>query len=268
MAKAPENARSLVTQLIRSIGKIGKQWRKSWRDHVIASAIGAFLALAGAFGTESVTLERRLVFWILMMVAGSLCVSFISVITSQRPRIGQHKYVWWVLITVLTAAPMSLLAWLLSGALFGAGAPSTLGMYLWVSTIISGATTALMMLINTPGLATAGRPDNDIKAEVRFVARLPSKLDGAVIYSVKAEDHYLSVHTSKGSALILSRLSDAISELDGIEGAQVHRSWWVARHAVTDVRRARNAVSLELKGGVVVPVSRSNVKALRASGWI
>lgn len=125
-----------------------------------------------------------------------------------------------------------------------------------------------MVWVNTPGPATAGRNESDDAAEIRFTARLPGKLDGAVIYSIKAEDHYLSVHTSKGSALILSRLSDAISELEGIEGAQVHRSWWVARDAITDVRRTRNSVSLELKGGVVVPISRSNVKALRASGWI
>ncbi len=264
MGTVPENENSLSTRLSQSIRNIGS----NWRSHVIVGTVGAFLALAGAFGTQSASLPRRLVFWILLLVAGSLCVSFLSITTSQRPRIGHSRFVRWVLLTLLIAVPMSLLAWLLSSALFGADAPSNYGVYLWVSTIISAAVIALMVLVNTPGLATAGPPESDVTAEIRFMARLPSKLDGAEVYSLKAEDHYLSVHTSKGSALILSRLSDAISELDGIEGAQVHRSWWVARDAITEVHRTRNSVSLELKGGVVAPVSRSNVKALRASGWI
>jgi len=257
-----------VTQFSKLIGNIGRQWRESWRDHFIVGTVGAFLALAGAFGTQSATLPLRLVFWIPLLIAGSLCVSVISMTTSRRPRIGQSRFVRWIRLTLLTAVPMSLLAWLLSSTLFGANAPQSFSSYLWVSATIAGASIALMMLVNTPGLETSGNPENDGAKAIRFMARLPTKLDGATIYSVKAEDHYLSVHTSKGSALILSRLSDAISELDGIEGAQVHRSWWVARNAVIKVRRTRNAVSLELKGSVVAPVSRSNIKALRASGWI
>ncbi len=66
---------------------------------------------------------------------------------------------------------------------------------------------------------------------VRFAERLPAKLRGAVIYAVSAQDHYLRLHTSKGSDLFLMRVSDAIAELDGSEGAQTHRSWWVVREA-------------------------------------
>jgi DNA-binding LytR/AlgR family response regulator len=90
---------------------------------------------------------------------------------------------------------------------------------------------------------------------------------GAVIYAVSAEDHYLRLHTSKGSELILMRLSDAISELDGLEGAQTHRSWWVAREAVESVKRDGDRVTLQLTGGAEAPVSRPNVRALREAGW-
>jgi DNA-binding LytR/AlgR family response regulator len=97
---------------------------------------------------------------------------------------------------------------------------------------------------------------------------LDPALRGAEVYAVASEDHYLRVYTSVGSALILMRLSDAIAELDGIEGAQVHRSWWVARNAVEGVRREDRRTLLILKGGAVAPVSRPNVMALRAAGWI
>ena len=63
------------------------------------------------------------------------------------------------------------------------------------------------------------------------------------------------------------RLADALAELDGLEGAQTHRSWWVAKAAVTDARRSDGRGALTLKNGVEAPVSRSYAAALREAGW-
>ena len=84
---------------------------------------------------------------------------------------------------------------------------------------------------------------------------------------MEAEDHYLRLHTSRGSDLILMRLADAVAELEGIEGAQTHRSWWVAKAAVVDARRGDGRAVLTLTNGVEAPVSRSYAGALRAAGW-
>jgi hypothetical protein len=102
----------------------------------------------------------------------------------------------------------------------------------------------------------------------KFLSRLPAKLTGAELFAVEAEDHYLRLHTSLGQDLILMRLTDAIEELDGLEGAQTHRSWWVARAAVTDAERFDGRAMLRLKDGSEVPVSRSYAKTLRAAGWL
>jgi DNA-binding LytR/AlgR family response regulator len=107
----------------------------------------------------------------------------------------------------------------------------------------------------------------DISPEVRFLERLPPRLRGAEIHAVQAEDHYLRVHTTRGSDLILMRLADAIVELDGLDGAQTHRSWWVARAAVQDVRRSDGRATLVLPMGIEAPVSRNNLPALRDRGW-
>ena len=88
------------------------------------------------------------------------------------------------------------------------------------------------------------------------------------MWAIEAEDHYLRLHTSKGRDLILLRLADAIDELDGIEGAQVHRSWWVARDAITDAKRGDGRATLTLKDGCEVPVSRTYAKIIRDLGWI
>jgi DNA-binding LytR/AlgR family response regulator len=101
----------------------------------------------------------------------------------------------------------------------------------------------------------------------KFLARLPPRLAGAELYAVEAEDHYLRLHTSQGQDLILMRLTDAVEELEGLEGAQTHRSWWVAKAAVAEAERLDGRAVLTLKDGAEVPVSRGFAKTLRSAGW-
>jgi DNA-binding LytR/AlgR family response regulator len=132
--------------------------------------------------------------------------------------------------------------------------------------IVTCTMTALNYLAQREPPETHASPSG--AAPPRFLERLPVKLRGAEIFAVEAEDHYLRLHTSKGQDLILMRMSDAVAELEGLEGAQVHRSWWVAKAAVADARRGDGRATLTLKDGAQVPVSRAYAKALRASGWI
>ena len=68
--------------------------------------------------------------------------------------------------------------------------------------------------------------------------------------------------------MILASLKDAVAGLDGLDGRQVHRSWWVARGAVAaSLVRGRRYV-LRLENGLDVPVSRASVAGLRAAGWL
>jgi len=50
-----------------------------------------------------------------------------------------------------------------------------------------------------------------------------------------------------------------------VEGAQVHRSWWVAASALSTQRHRDKLV---LANGVEVPVSRSFRIAARQRGWL
>jgi hypothetical protein len=45
------------------------------------------------------------------------------------------------------------------------------------------------------------------------------------------------------------RLSDAVAELEGIEGAQTHRSWWVAKMAVEGAQRGDGRATLPCAAG-------------------
>jgi DNA-binding LytR/AlgR family response regulator len=82
------------------------------------------------------------------------------------------------------------------------------------------------------------------------------------------EDHYVRVHTAAGSRLVLATLRQATAALDGADGQQVHRSWWVARKAVAGVEQHGRNLRLRLANGVTAPVARSAVAPLRAAGWI
>jgi DNA-binding LytR/AlgR family response regulator len=59
-----------------------------------------------------------------------------------------------------------------------------------------------------------------------------------------------------------------VAELKGLEGLQVHRSWWVSRSAVVEVERDGRSVRLKLRNGVSAPVSRRAVAALKSAAWI
>jgi hypothetical protein len=97
--------------------------------------------------------------------------------------------------------------------------------------------------------------------------QLPRRIDLTVI-CLQMEDHYVRVHTAMGSELVLMPLTQAIANLDGVEGLQVHRSWWVAKAAVTGVVEDGRNLRLTLTGGLSAPVSRARISRLRAAGWI
>ncbi len=247
-------------------GLMGDYLHGHWRSHVVAAVAGVFLALVGALGTGAAPWLSRLVFWIALLQVGTLCASLVGAIASRRPRIGESVALRWIVMTLAVAAPMALLSWGLARVVFAWGAPVGIAFFAWASLLVTGAMTALMMAIGTPGRATQGPPAP--AWEVKLRERLPPPFRGAEIYAVSAEDHYLRVHTSAGGTLILMRLADALAELEGIEGAQVHRSWWVGRAAILAVKRDGRKLTLKLKGEVEAPVSRPNVKAIQDAGWL
>ncbi|HEX8222261.1 MAG TPA: LytTR family transcriptional regulator DNA-binding domain-containing protein [Allosphingosinicella sp.] len=101
----------------------------------------------------------------------------------------------------------------------------------------------------------------------RILAAIPPERRGALL-AVAAEDHYLRVHTDRGEALILRRFGDALADLAGLDGARVHRGWWVARSAVARCEREGDRPVLVLTNGIRVPVSRTYSVAAREAGLL
>ena len=238
------------------------------RGLVIAVLAGVVLALTGAFGTGNAPLWLRLAYWTPMMLAGGAWAHLCSLVLDRFIALDERPWLTVLLLTVTATGPIAVMVWGLTGWIL-AGEPyplRALPYLVWPVLIVTATLSAINVFmararpVQTHAAALNAPP-------ARFPDRLPMKLKGAEIRAVQAEDHYLRVHTDRGSDLILMRLSDALDELEGLEGAQTHRSWWVARSAVRDVARGDGRATLSLEGGLSVPVSRRYARALREAGW-
>lgn len=110
-------------------------------------------------------------------------------------------------------------------------------------------------------------PSPGTPAEPPLLKRLPASFDGPVL-ALQSEDHYVRVHGREGSTLLLLRLREAVAEMSGVEGEQVHRSWWIARSSIATTEKAGRSWTIRLNNGVVAPVARESVERLRRSGFL
>ncbi len=234
----------------------------------VALAAGVLLALTEAFGMSGTSLLFRLAYWLPIMLLGALWGQLCSMVVERHVDMDRRPLLAVVALTLVMSGPLVVMVWAVTGWFFDddrsvtlARLPYFIGPVLVVTGSISAAN---VFLARTPVQTHAARPG---AKPPRFLDRLPFKLKGAVIRAVSSEDHYLRIHTDRGSDLILMRLSDALTELEGLEGAQTHRSWWVAKDAVRDVSRGDGRATLTLEGGVEAPVSRRYARALRDAGW-
>lgn len=241
------------------------------RTVIVTLAVAAFLTATGAFGVHA-PLPLLFGYWVVGLAVCGLIAAPIVILFERRGWLEARLWIAAPALTVAVSVPVTLFIWAYNALAFrrrlelGDVASDALPCL-----VVAACVVTLNLLIarrpketHAPA-AVVGAPSAPPRA--RFLERLPMKLRGADLHAVQAEDHYLRLHTSRGSDLILFRLADAVAELDGLEGAQTHRSWWVAREAVTGARRGDGRAVLLLSGGVEAPVSRTYVRALRDGGW-
>ncbi|WP_145675191.1 LytTR family DNA-binding domain-containing protein [Azospirillum brasilense] len=243
------------------------------------------LALLGPFGTfADLTLAQRLAYWIGLIGLGGLAFELLTLAAARLLR--DRPEAWRALLAgmaLAVAAPMTLAVALLERSLRGKDMLHPLGLaelfvYVVLITLLVSAIPVWLELRDRGLLAgptpppAPPTPDNAPaspaeRPEPAFLARLPARL-GRDLLALEMEDHYVRAHTAEGSDLILMRLRDAMAELAGLEGMQVHRSHWVAAAAVAGVeRKADGKLVLVLRNGLRVPVSRSYAAAVREAGW-
>jgi len=223
--------------------------------------LGSFLAVLGPYQTHQLGFPGVWFYWTGLMSLGWASNALVSTVltrfTGNWPRLAHYALASF-LISVPIAIGVVTIQALLSHP-FNAQALPVVFIFVWV---ISAAVTALGWLMER----RAAAPETPAISRA-LLDKLPPRLRRAPLLALQSEDHYLRVHTGAGDALILMRLSDAMTAVEKLDGRQTHRSWWVARQAVDTVSRGDGRAILTLSNGVQAPVSRTHAPALRESGW-
>lgn len=253
--------------------------RKIMIDLAIMTAIGIFLALIGPFGSIAQPLALRLVTWLGFAYLGYAIYSPMGLLVRKMSAAFDFpKPPLWLFAVAIATIPMTAAVWSIGFVPSWPRMPTleqALTSYFYVF-VVGAAVTALFYALENrgsetkseehavpaPAEAAPGAQENT----VRFLERIPPHL-GDQLLALEMEDHYVRVHTDLGSDLVLLRMRDAVAELDGLEGAQVHRSWWVARSAVTGTSKDGRNLRLILTSGLEAPVSRTNAPMLKQAGW-
>ena len=250
----------------------------------LVSLVGVVLGLIGPFGTFVWPVSQRVLLWVLMVLAGypvfrgaKLIAGWIADATPIPPAIAL------VLTLAVGALPMTFLI----GALFLRITPNrlmtgpagaTLYLEVLLVALVTYATLHLLLPVRESAVSEPAHLAASLAPEPVAASSLPSTPPASPpglslppgfgpVIALEAEDHYVRVHGATRDSLILIRLRDAIALLGLVDGAQVHRGWWVARDAVEGVEREGRGVRLRLARGLSVPVSRDIAPELRAAGW-
>ena len=239
---------------------------------VVSAALGVLCAFLGPFGTfADMSSWARMAYWVPIFVVECLQVLGALVLLAW---LSDGRWPMTVLgagASVLTSLPataeVALLEYLLRN-----GIPfDSIGSIFTKVLLLTLAVTIPFVLIRERLRAPAPIPAAAPVAVGPDGGSLMKRVKPGVrgeLWALQMEDHYLRVHTSNGSDLILHRMSDARAEVAGVEGLQVHRSYWVARAAIAAAERDSRRLMLVLKSGLKVPVSRANVAALKDAGWV
>lgn len=230
------------------------------------------LAAAGPFGSFGLfSFEQRLLIWFPLTAFAIACVTFLRAFVYgvlHMRDFPRGSVVVAVLACVVICPPMYALA----HDSFAASAvkrPSWAELILLVGSITLGVCSLRHSFQSAPvALLVDAEAEPEPPPPVpRLVARLEAELQGELL-SMSVRNHYVDVQTTRGTGSLLMRFSDAISEIAPVDGAQIHRSHWVAWAAVAAVEKEDGKLFLRLHTGTRIPVSRNHRDKLEQRGLI
>lgn len=259
--------------------------RRLLRVCAVVVLAGGLLGTIGPFGTFQ-TLETlpRYGFWIGAVFVGMMIhiPLFYAAAWIGRER-KLPVWLWVGLSAVVAAVPMTFVINGIFASIAASNAfkslPALYPFVLAISLPMQFVAYATSKISNTLGVSAAivSQPSpmpmpiaKVVEAPTKpaaIFARLPGRI-GRAIVCLEMEDHYVRIHTQAGDSLVHMRMSDAQNELDGVEGMLVHRSYWVARSAVTGWERDGKSLRLHLNNGKSVPVARDRQPLVKAAGWL
>jgi hypothetical protein len=256
-------------------GSMPDVWAQLKRDRkdpvfvVSVSILAALLVVSGPFGTYvSMGFFERMAFWVPAALIGSALGLMIVELVDVR--MGPEKEHRAAIVSALLSAI------LMSVPLFAAINLLTSTILIDLSGLLE---TALLIFFSNLGICSLpkvwkGPPSVQPIASSRsetppetprlpsFVTRLPAEIQAPVAL-ITGRNHHIDIETDLGSASLFMRFSDAVLQMQTDEGVQVHRSHWVAYRRMRCMEKIGQRYFLVLDGDERVPISKSQVEALR-----
>lgn len=218
------------------------------------AAMGGFLGLIGPFGSylNDGGPATRIAYWIATSLLSCLTFDLLLRLIAPRARAVTR---WLTVLIAVMLANLPLSFAIHAAALLIWPKLASIGWLQWYGQSLLAS--ALYVAVH--GFLSVSRRPSPTQS-------MPLRL-GRDVLCLQMEDHYVRVHGRDGSRLVHASLGRAAAELKGVEGMQVHRSWWVARDAVESVLEDNRSIRLRLRNGLEAPVGRTRIAALRAAGW-
>ena len=252
-------------------------------------AVSAILGVTGPFGTfEQLAVLPRFAYWLALALA-TFTSGYLTMRLTLAVVFGAagSRPVRSVVAGIVAGVPVTAVVALFNRALFGGPFPSAAAIGgLFINCALIAVAISFLVAIgrNAQGAAgtqlestAAARPAVSAPpstpsqapppARPPLVDRLPHAARGKLLY-LSMQDHYVEVHTDRGTSLVLMRLADAIREVGDTDGVQIHRSHWVALDAVACSRRKDGKPFLRLVDDALLPVSRPYADTVRKAGLL
>ncbi len=242
------------------------------RRHLVAVVLSiAVFSWLAPFGTATRLEPGILVAYWAAAIAGNWLIAMTTVPFAIRlfQKAGRPALAGIAAGSAIAALPGTGLVWMLEWGLAGTSASAAMLAWLYACVVVVYLVLAFLswQLVELPLQVPEESVTPPPPRRAPFLSRLPTRL-GEDLLHLHMQDHYVEAATPGGSELVLLRFRDALREVEGLDGMQVHRSHWVARGAVNRVVRREGRIFLELSNGARVPVSRSFQPALRKNGWL
>ncbi len=238
-----------------------------WRfELAVAAGLGAFVGLIGPFGTFLYgPTALRVLYWSgMFVVGGGLFGVGVRAALRLGARIKAPEALSVGIAVTLLTGPVAWIASKVDTSLWPRAARfvTPLAWY-GEALVVSLPFSAFVLWLRRQGAARSR------SADIPQPSQRPSaNIIASEVLCLQMEDHYVRVHTRVGSQLHYATFSQALAAVHGEDGRQVHRSWWVARRAVTRVHYVGRKVELELVTGLRAPVARASVAGLKAAEWL
>jgi DNA-binding LytR/AlgR family response regulator len=242
---------------------------RSWRFWATFALVVMLFAVSGPYGTsERMTFGVRLGYWLIVHTT-TWAIAIVCAMVAEvllRGRIGK-TLVRMMIGSLVAALPIGFALGVIDFAFTGQWTEMDSGLHRALFALPLCALfcllsyVAMQRQIAEVAIPAVSQPVTSSEPEI--LTRLKPHNRGALV-RLSAEDHYTDVVTTRGHELILLRFADALKELGGTPGLQVHRSHWIAVAHVDELKRDNGKLFVVMKDGTEIPVSRPNLETVRS----